>query len=69
MANFGGFGVPYTVYREIFVLKNFRVLNFRGLGSTTKFFNTFENGHVRVPAAVVRERVPHLQGRVGSRRR
>ena len=35
--------------------------NFCGLGSTTKFFNTCENGHVRVPAAVVRERVPHLQ--------
>ena len=56
------------------MLKNFRVLNFcvknfRGLGSTMKFFNMRENGRVRVPAAVVREKVPHLQGRVGSRRR
>ena len=59
-------GGTHTVYRDIFVLKNFHVKNFRGLGSTTKFFNTCENAHVRVPAAVVRERVPHLQGRVGS---
>ena len=29
--------------------------NFRGLASTTKFFNTCENGHVRVSAAAVRE--------------
>ena len=49
----------YTVYREIFVLENFRVLNFRVKifsWVTHKIFLTSEDGYLR--AAVVRERLP-----------